>query len=280
MAGAYCKFCGQRCFVSRQVIVAGELVWSGHMATCHSGKEHDRKALGMDASTAHNPVWNGCTCPSVCGPTKLTPGTRACINEQEPEGDLCTGTLTFALGDPQAKCPACGAWMGRLAPGYEQDFAAARRPGAPAVSPAAAVGSDPVHGECVMTAVYGQHPSPGIRGTRPREVWWALSRAARAGQQVRRGRQPRPATPFIRAGYLITEATPRLPYGRSTAPNNYLTHLPVAVLFAWQGGVLAGHMVAWRCGARTAYFRFLDEPDSTLCPVCLIERHNLGGRPR
>ena len=69
MAGAYCEFCGQRCFVSRQVIVGGELAWSGHMATCDRGKEHDRSVLGMDADTAHNPVWDGCACASVCGPT-------------------------------------------------------------------------------------------------------------------------------------------------------------------------------------------------------------------
>jgi len=50
----------------------------------------------------------------------LTPGTRPCNNEQEPDGVLCTGTLTFALGDVQAKCPACGGWMGRLAPGHER----------------------------------------------------------------------------------------------------------------------------------------------------------------
>lgn len=67
MAGAYCKFCGRRCFVSRQVIVAGELLWSGHMATCNEGKEWDRSKIGMDADTAHNPIWDGCTCPNVCG---------------------------------------------------------------------------------------------------------------------------------------------------------------------------------------------------------------------
>lgn len=70
MAGAYCKYCDRRCFVSRQVIVGGHLVWAGHMATCDSGKEHDRKALGMDSETAHNPVWDGCTCPSVCRPSR------------------------------------------------------------------------------------------------------------------------------------------------------------------------------------------------------------------
>lgn len=50
----------------------------------------------------------------------LTPGTRRCEAESEPDGQVCTGTLTFALGDVQAKCPVCGAWTGRLAPGHEQ----------------------------------------------------------------------------------------------------------------------------------------------------------------
>lgn len=67
MAGAYCKFCGRRCFVARQVIVGGELVWSGHLATCQEGKAFDRSKIGMDADTAHNPVWDGCRCPNVCG---------------------------------------------------------------------------------------------------------------------------------------------------------------------------------------------------------------------
>lgn len=56
MAGAYCRYCDRRCFVYRQVIVGGELVWSGHMATCQPGREHDRNALGMDFEQAHNPM--------------------------------------------------------------------------------------------------------------------------------------------------------------------------------------------------------------------------------
>lgn len=119
MAGAYCKYCGHRCFVSRQVIVGGVLVWAGHMATCARGKQHDREAVGMDADTAHNPVWDGCTCPNVCG---LKPGTRPCSKNLEPDGEPCFGTLTFAQGDEQAQCPDCGGWMGRLAPGYDRHF--------------------------------------------------------------------------------------------------------------------------------------------------------------
>ena len=55
MAGAYCQYCDHRCFVYRQVIVGGELVWAGHMATCAQGKAHDRRVLGVDADGAHNP---------------------------------------------------------------------------------------------------------------------------------------------------------------------------------------------------------------------------------
>ncbi len=53
--GSYCNYCGHRCFVYRKVIVGGETLWSGHMATCPRGMEHDRRSLGMDSSTAHNP---------------------------------------------------------------------------------------------------------------------------------------------------------------------------------------------------------------------------------
>lgn len=55
MAGAYCNYCGHRCFVARQVIVGGHVLWSGHMATCVAGKAHDKKVLGQDSTAAHNP---------------------------------------------------------------------------------------------------------------------------------------------------------------------------------------------------------------------------------
>ena len=69
MAGAYCRYCGQRCFVYREVIVGGEFVWGGHMATCDRGMEHDRSVLAMDSTTAHNPAWDGCECAIKCGRT-------------------------------------------------------------------------------------------------------------------------------------------------------------------------------------------------------------------
>lgn len=53
MAGAYCKFCGRRCFVHR-VLPDGS--WSGHLATCAAGMEHDRQVCGHDHTTAINPL--------------------------------------------------------------------------------------------------------------------------------------------------------------------------------------------------------------------------------
>ncbi|QDH91692.1 hypothetical protein SEA_PHRAPPUCCINO_14 [Mycobacterium phage Phrappuccino] len=53
--GPYCQFCDHRCFVYREVIVGGERVWSGLMATCQRGMELDRQRLGVDHTGAHNP---------------------------------------------------------------------------------------------------------------------------------------------------------------------------------------------------------------------------------
>ncbi|AGK87733.1 Lsr2-like DNA bridging protein [Mycobacterium phage Phrux] len=53
--GPYCKFCDHRCFVPRQVIVGGTVIWDGIMATCAKGAEFDRDRLGVDFRSAHNP---------------------------------------------------------------------------------------------------------------------------------------------------------------------------------------------------------------------------------
>lgn len=54
MAGAYCRYCSRRCFALR-VIDHGPHQWSGHMATCERGAEHDRSVLGgFDHTTARN----------------------------------------------------------------------------------------------------------------------------------------------------------------------------------------------------------------------------------
>jgi hypothetical protein len=57
MAGSYCMFCGQRCFVLRVLPddaprKAGE---SMHLATCARGMAHDREQLGHDHTTTINP---------------------------------------------------------------------------------------------------------------------------------------------------------------------------------------------------------------------------------
>lgn len=52
MAGAYCKFCGNRCFVYRGLPDGS---WSGHMATCAAGAAFDREKTGYDYTTAVNP---------------------------------------------------------------------------------------------------------------------------------------------------------------------------------------------------------------------------------
>lgn len=56
MAGAYCKFCGRRCFVLRVIPDGHDKGRSLHLATCQRGMEHDREATGHDHETAVNPV--------------------------------------------------------------------------------------------------------------------------------------------------------------------------------------------------------------------------------
>ena len=52
MAGAYCKYCDQRCFVDRVIPDGPRKGWAGHMATCRLGMEHDLKVLGHTYETA------------------------------------------------------------------------------------------------------------------------------------------------------------------------------------------------------------------------------------
>jgi len=56
MAGAYCKFCNQRCFVLRVVPDGPSKGWAGHMATCRLGMAHDLKVLGYTHQSSINPV--------------------------------------------------------------------------------------------------------------------------------------------------------------------------------------------------------------------------------
>jgi hypothetical protein len=56
MAGAYCKFCGHRCFVLRVIPDGPAKGWTGHLATCRDGMAHDLGVTGHTHITAVNPV--------------------------------------------------------------------------------------------------------------------------------------------------------------------------------------------------------------------------------
>jgi hypothetical protein len=110
---------------------------------------------------------------------------------------------------------------------------------------------------------------PGAPGTWNREIHYALT-----GASWRRVRSWDPVRtfPFRSGAYVVTKATPGLPWGRSLHASGYLTHVVDEILIAWRAGRPVGWKVRWRCGSGTSWFRLLDEPDSTVCPVCLIER--------
>lgn len=57
MAGAYCHYCGQRCFVLRILPADARrgANTSMHLATCRPGAAHDRAVTGHDYTTAINP---------------------------------------------------------------------------------------------------------------------------------------------------------------------------------------------------------------------------------
>jgi hypothetical protein len=121
--------------------------------------------------------------------------------------------------------------------------------------------------------VYGTATTPGAPGTWDRDVWFAVRRA-RVGDPAGRNRW-KPAPPFTTRGdggreLRVTDGEPQKPYGRATDPKGFLTHVPRTILFVREGGVLLGWSVAWWCGARTAYFRLMDEPDSELCVQCAV----------
>lgn len=57
MSGPCCNYCGQHCFVLRE-IPTDAIRWGGHtihLATCRLGKFHDLEGIGYDADTAINP---------------------------------------------------------------------------------------------------------------------------------------------------------------------------------------------------------------------------------
>jgi hypothetical protein len=126
------------------------------------------------------------------------------------------------------------------------------------------------HGSRFGGVVYGEAPTPGAPRTWNRSVWWALNRAARVGEGTGRHRW-RQVPPFHYEDLLVTAGRPALPYGLSTSNRGRLTHLPHTVLFAWRRGQLVGRMIAWRCGARTAYFRLSRVPGPALCQMCVFQ---------
>ena len=56
MAGAYCRYCDQRCFVLRVIPDGPQKGWTGHLATCQRGMAHDLKVVGHTHITAINPI--------------------------------------------------------------------------------------------------------------------------------------------------------------------------------------------------------------------------------
>lgn len=122
-----------------------------------------------------------------------------------------------------------------------------------------------------MSGPYGTSLKPGTPGTWDREVWWALNRAARVGNGTGRHRW-RMVPPFDYGSLRVTASTPVPAYGVSTHGRGRLTHVPHTLLFAWRGGVLAGRMVAWCCGARTAYFVLGHEASTELCQMCVFQQ--------
>ncbi|HEX5813341.1 MAG TPA: hypothetical protein VFY38_14635 [Pseudonocardia sp.] len=55
--GSYCTYCGHRCFVVRVVPGGAHRGWTGCLATCRAGIEHDRRELdGFAVGTSLNPT--------------------------------------------------------------------------------------------------------------------------------------------------------------------------------------------------------------------------------
>jgi hypothetical protein len=108
--GPYCKFCGHRCFVLRTLPDGS---WTGCMATCAAGMEHDRKETGYDHSTAVNAALVRCN--SCDRPTHEWPGNDCDGPELHTTAAYdceCGETVTIeqAIGDPSrhARCHLIG----------------------------------------------------------------------------------------------------------------------------------------------------------------------------
>lgn len=122
--------------------------------------------------------------------------------------------------------------------------------------------------------LHGHQASPasgrsGAPGSWDRSCHWAFRLA-----DPRRSRYGFTAAvpPYTAYGVAVTEGRISAPYGRSTHASAYLTHIPRGLLLAWRGGRFRVAQMTWRCGGRTTTFRLLEEPTSTVCPACTIER--------
>lgn len=92
MAGAYCKFCGQRCFVYRIVPGGPNKGWAGHMATCQEGMRVDSETLGCTHLSAVNPVTD--------------PGTAEAVYGKNPYEAACDRFNEASENYPKAKAEA------------------------------------------------------------------------------------------------------------------------------------------------------------------------------
>lgn len=98
MAGAYCRYCGRRCFVYR---VLPDRSWAGHMATCVEGMTYDREVTGHDHTTATNPLGSA----AAPKPGEYPPGLQL---SQTPDGDWRVVHVASGLAIPFLDWPAPG----------------------------------------------------------------------------------------------------------------------------------------------------------------------------
>jgi len=98
MAGAYCNYCGFRCFVLRVIPDGPRKGWQGHMATCPQGMAHDLKVTQHTHLTAVNPVTDPEAATAIYAVTAGERGRKALALAVVEDG----GDLSFAAVDVPA----------------------------------------------------------------------------------------------------------------------------------------------------------------------------------
>jgi hypothetical protein len=78
--------------------------------------------------------------------------------------------------------------------------------------------------------------------------------------------------PFRYSGCLVTLAEHNHPYGRTMSGRGYLTHIVDELYLVWYAGQVVDSAVRWRCGATSRYYNLVDEPESTMCVACPLNR--------